>query len=70
MHANFAAEKTYYSVVVSRPGIIRAHFSFMPQNGQIEQEKMGQWLASTTQVVINEEGRMWAENNAESVAQK
>lgn len=70
MQANLAAEKTYYSVVVSRPGLFRARFSFMPQNGQIQQEKLEQWLASTTQVIVNEKGRIWAENNAESVAQK
>jgi len=70
MQANLAADKTYYTAVVSRPGIMRARFSFVPQNGQIEDEKLEHWLASTTQVVVNEEGRTWAESNAESVTQK
>jgi hypothetical protein len=70
MNAELVADKTYYAVVVARPGVWRARFSFRPQNGQIPEDDMRDWVASTSQVVIDEKGRQWAEENAASVAAK
>ena len=70
LSADLDTDKTYYTAVVARPGLMRARFSFRPQNGQISEKELNDWITSTTQVVVGEEGRKWAESNAESVAAK
>ncbi len=44
MEAELAAGKTYYAVVQIRPGVFGGRFSFHPQNGQLEKDKIDAWL--------------------------
>ncbi len=70
MRANLLADKTYYAAVVARMGVWKARFSFRPQNGQISQEEMQQWIAGTQQVRIDDTGLAWAKENAGSIKEK
>lgn len=70
MKATLDAGKTYYAIVQARMGFWKARFSLRPQNGQISDAEMSDALESTRQVVPNDEGRTWAQNNADSIEQK
>ena len=70
MQADLLVGKTYYAAVQPRMGVWKARFSFRPQNGQSSDAEIKEWLSSTRQVKVNEEGYKWSRENAESVQQK
>ena len=70
MSADLIEGKTYYAQVAARMGVWRARFSLVPSNGQHPQSKLDEWINSTKQVTVNEEGRTWARENEPSVMQK
>lgn len=67
MEADLAAGKTYYAGVIVRPGIWKARFSFHPNNGQVSDEELKNWISGTKLVEPNDKGWQWASQNAESV---
>ena len=69
MKADLAADKTYYARVAARMGVWKARFSFIPYNGGSEEE-LQTWINSTKPMVMNEKGKIWAEQNAESIKEK
>ncbi len=70
MRAYLRANKTYYAIVVARPGFMKTRFSFRPQNGQISQSDIDGWVADTKLVQPNEKGYAWARANNGSIMQK
>lgn len=70
MQADLVAGKTYSAIVAPRPGVWKARFSLQPNNGNYSDAQIQQWLSSTKQVGINEEGLRWAAENAASVQAK
>ncbi len=70
MQADLEEGKTYYAQVAARMGIWKARFSFIPQNGQISDEEMNQWLKGTKLTKANEQGVAWAEENSVDIKNK
>lgn len=70
LRADLLEGKTYYAILAPRPGFVSARFSFRPQNGQIPDSDVQQWMRETRQVVVGEEGLAWARENAASVQAK
>ena len=70
MRADLSEGKIYYAQVVARMGLWKARFSLVPSNGQHPQSQLDEWISSTKQVTVNEEGRTWARENAPSIMQK
>ncbi len=70
LRAELHEGKTYYAILAPRPGFVSARFSFRPQNGQIPDSDMQQWVRETQQVVVGEEGLAWARDNTASVQAK
>ena len=69
MKADLAPNKTYYARVAARMGVWKARFSFIPYNGESE-EDLQEWISDTTPMEMNEKGKIWAEQNAESIKAK
>lgn len=67
MQAELIEGKMYYAYVVPRTGVWKARFSFRPQNGQIDQNEIDKDIRSLDQIVANEVGKTWAEENANSI---
>lgn len=70
MQADLLPNKTYYAEVMPRIGAWKARFSFRPQNGQIAQSDIEEWLADTTQVAPNSLGYDWAAENRDDIKAK
>lgn len=70
MQAELVAGKTYSAVVAPRMGVWKARFSFRPNNGEFSEAQVREWLQSTREVTVNEEGLRWAQDNAASIQQK
>jgi hypothetical protein len=70
MQANLLPNKTYYAAIVARPGAFKARFSFRPQNGQIPKVEFDKWLATTTQVRVNQQGLNWCKAHYADVVAK
>jgi hypothetical protein len=70
MQAELLAGKTYYAEVIPRMGVWKARFSLRPQNGQIVDSDIKDWISSTRPVKVNEEGHKWARDNAASIKEK
>ena len=69
MRAELRPDKTYYAGVYARPGVWRARFSFEPFNGA-EVADGRRAVEDTREMVVNDEGRRWAAENAPSIARK
>jgi len=67
MPSEFLAGKTYYANVGAHMGMWKARFHFSPQNGNLPQGELNSTLSSARQVVLTEEGRRWAAENAADV---
>ncbi len=67
MEADLQAGKTYYAGVVVRMGVWKARFSFHPNNKQISDKELQEWMSGTKLVEPNEKGYQWAEKNAQSI---
>jgi hypothetical protein len=70
LQADLVAGKTYSAIVAPRMGVWKARFSLIPNNGQYPDAEIQGWLKSTRQVVVNDEGRKWAQENAASIQEK
>jgi hypothetical protein len=70
MQADLLADKTYSAVVAPRFGMWKARFSLNPNNGEHADAQVQEWLKSTKQVTVNDEGLRWARDNAASIQQK
>lgn len=70
MQADLAVGKTYVAEVVPRMGVWKARFSLRPQNGQIADSDVKEWMSSLRQVKPNEEGLKWAKENAADIKDK
>jgi hypothetical protein len=70
MQADLVVGKTYSAVVAPRMGVWKARFSFRPNNGDFTDAQIQEWLASTREVTVNEEGLRWAQDNAASIQEK
>ena len=70
MQAELLAGRTYSAVVAPRMGIWKARFSFRPNNGEFTDAQIREWLESTREVTVNDEGLRWARDNAASIQQK
>jgi hypothetical protein len=70
MQADLLADKTYTAVVAPRMGMWKARFSLNPNNGEYSEAQVSEWLASTKEVTVNDEGLRWAEENAASIQKK
>ena len=70
MQADLLADKTYSAIVAPRFGVWKARFSLNPNNGEFTDAKIQEWLKSTRQVTVNEEGLRWAQQHADSIQQK
>ncbi len=69
MKADLAPDKTYYARVAARMGVWKARFSFIPYNGESEEE-LQEWINGTKPMEMNEKGKTWAEQNAPSIQEK
>ncbi len=67
LQAELLPNKTYYVNVQPRMGVWKARFSFRPMNGQVPKSDIDKWVKETKEVKINEQGRVWASKNKESV---
>ena len=67
MEADLMAGKTYYSGVIVRPGFWKARFSFHPNNRQISDKELKNWISGTKLVEPNDKGQQWASQNAKSI---
>jgi len=67
MPSEFLANKTYYANVGAHMGMWKARFHFSPQNGNLPQGELNSAVNSSRQVVLTEEGRRWAAENADDV---
>lgn len=70
MQADLLAGKTYSAIVAPRMGLWKARFSFRPNNGEYTDAQIHEWLASTREVTVNDEGLRWARDNAASIQAK
>ena len=70
MQAELLAGRTYSAIVAPRMGIWKARFSFRPNNGEFTDAQIQEWLGSTREVTVNDEGLRWAQENAASIQQK
>jgi len=70
MQADLTEGKTYYARVAARMGVWKARFSFIPLNGQIDDEELKQWLQNTKLTETNEKGHVWAKDNYEDITRK
>lgn len=70
MQADLLAGKIYSAVVAPRMGVWKARFSLNPNNGQYSEAQIDEWLKSTREVTVNDEGLRWAQENAASIQQK
>jgi hypothetical protein len=66
MEANIAAGKTYYALVVARPGAWKARFSFVPVRDN--EKRVDQWERTLRPVTTRNEA--WARKNASSIESK
>lgn len=69
MKADLAPNKIYYARVAARMGVWKARFSFIPYNGESE-EDLQAWIKDTKPMIMNEKGKVWAEQNASSIKAK
>jgi len=67
MPSELLAGKTYYANVGAHMGMWKARFHFSPQNGNLPQGELNSALNSARQVVLTDEGRRWAAENAADV---
>jgi hypothetical protein len=67
MPSELLAGKTYYANVGAHMGMWKARFHFSPQNGNLPQGELNSALNAGRQVVLTEEGRRWAAENAADV---
>ena len=71
MQANVAAGKTYYAMVIPRPGVWKARFSFKPlRQADFGGSDFAEWNSKTTYVVNTPESTAWAAGAAASIAEK
>ncbi len=70
MQADLLPDKTYSAVVAPRMGMWKARFSLNPNNGQYSETQIQDWLKSTREVTVNDEGLRWARDNAASIQAK
>lgn len=70
MKADLEAGKIYYAVVTARMGAWKARFSLLPQNGQIEEKQMADWLMACSPMEVTPEGHAWFAENRDSVMEK
>ena len=66
MKAVLAPDKTYYARVITRYGISNFRYGFVPFNGEPE-TGLQEWLKTTQPMVVNENGKEWAVENAETI---
>ena len=50
-------------------GVWKARFSFIPYNGESE-EDLQAWIKDTKPMFMNKKGKVWAEQNADSIKAK
>jgi hypothetical protein len=70
MQAELLADKTYSALVAPRMGMWKARFSLNPNNGQHSEAQVQEWLKTTREVTVNEEGLRWAQDHAASIQEK
>jgi len=63
LEADLLPGKTYYTAVVPRIGVWKARFSFRPQNGQIDENELQEWLNATTEMTTGPDADKWAQEN-------
>lgn len=69
MRAELLPDKTYYAGVHARMGVWKARFSFVPFNGA-DVKRGRDEVEDSRAMVVNEQGRRWASENARSIAEK
>lgn len=68
MEAEIAAGKTYYALVIARPGAWKARFSFVPVRDN--EKRVGEWERTLRVVESTPKSEAWAKQNAPSIESK
>jgi len=68
MEAEVVAGKTYYALVIARPGAWKARFSFVPVRDN--EKRVEQWERSLRAVESTPKTEAWAKQNAPSIESK
>ena len=68
MEADIVAGKSYYALVIARPGAWKARFSFVPVRDN--EKRVEQWEQSLRPVVATPRTTAWARQNASSIESK
>lgn len=69
--ADLEAGKVYFAVVAIRMGVWRARFSLKPVTPNDEDwTKVREWITDAHRVMLNAAGKTWAQENAQSIAEK
>lgn len=71
MHADLAADKTYYALVTPRPGAWKARFSLAPIDAErLSTEQFDDWLGSCEWIEKIDSAEDWAQTNMISIVAK
>jgi len=68
MEAEIESGKSYYALVIARPGAWKARFSFVPVRQN--EKRVAQWESSLRPVVNTPRSTAWASQNAPSIENK
>lgn len=68
MEAEISAGKTYYALIVARPGAWKARFSFVPVREN--EKRVEQWEQSLRPITTTPRNEAWARQNASSIENK
>lgn len=69
--ADLEAGKVYFAIVAIRMGVWRARFSLKPVTPNDEDwTKVREWITDAHRVTLNDAGKTWAQDNAQSIKEK
>ena len=71
MSARLEADETYYALVTPRFGVWKARFSLKPLTSlELNSEEFKEWVTSAQTVESNNDTKIWAEANQQSIQSK
>lgn len=71
MYADLKENETYYALVTPRMGVWKARFSLKPLSElELNSKEFKEWIDSCQAVESNNDTRIWAEENKESIQEK